>query len=317
MLAAAAALAMSGGAALLAGLGGCGQRSGWLDVINSFVPLLFALAVAGGGLAFLSPDAGWTRTATLALAGSAAIYGLVRMGPEFARWRLWAPVGQGEFRILSANVWALNPDSAQAVTDLLACDPDAILLQEADGAILPELHKLKAQYPYASDCAASVQIWLKSPILAQGGTRSRRYRTTPALVWVSTTAPDGRPLTLATVHFSWPFPPRFQEANRVTLAAEINRFSDGDVVLAGDFNTTPWSFAMRHQDGALKPLKRRTFACFSWPARLHALRLPWPLPILPLDHLYAGSNWETVKVTRRRITGSDHLAIEVVLSRRP
>src|ERR1700688_4477 len=115
MVAAAAAMAMSGGAALLAGLGVGGQRSGWLDVINSFVPLLLALAVVGGGLAFLSVDAGWTRTATLALARAAAIYGVVRIAPEFARVRRRPSACQGDFHVLSANVWALNPYPAQAV----------------------------------------------------------------------------------------------------------------------------------------------------------------------------------------------------------
>jgi hypothetical protein len=38
MVAGAAAMAMSGGAALLAGLGVGGQRSGWLDVINASFP---------------------------------------------------------------------------------------------------------------------------------------------------------------------------------------------------------------------------------------------------------------------------------------
>src|SRR3546814_7596545 len=61
-------------------------------------------------------------------------------------------------------------------------------------------------------------------------------------------------------------------------------------------NLTPWAAAMREQDRALAPLTRMTRAP-SWPRAL---------PVLPLDHLYAGPDWGLVSARRLAATGSDH-----------
>ena len=135
------------------------------------------------------------------------------------------------------------------------------------------------------------------------------------MVWVQVTAPDGRPVNLVTAHFNWPFPPGMQAIQRQILQDNIKRLP-GDVVLAGDFNTTPWSFAMRGQDAMLAPLVRRTHGLFSWPARINPIRRSWPAPLMPIDHLYCGPNWTANRVSSFRMPGSDHFAIEAVLVRR-
>jgi endonuclease/exonuclease/phosphatase (EEP) superfamily protein YafD len=217
-------------------------------------------------------------------------------------------------RILSANVWAHNPSPGVAVSAILARDADVVLLQESDGSVSQHLARLKSRYPYASECPrAGVQIFVKAPIQAQGwglGLGSIANRNT---VWVETTLPDGRRVTLVTVHFVQPIPPGTQEAMREALASRLRSLPAKEtVLLAGDFNTTPWSYAMRRQDKMLQPLRRRTIALFSWPARLTVWRRNWPFPILPIDHLYAGSAWGKSQVTRVRIPGSDHFATEAV-----
>jgi endonuclease/exonuclease/phosphatase (EEP) superfamily protein YafD len=185
-----------------------------------------------------------------------------------------------------------------------------------DGTISGDLTLLKSQYPYASDCSASgVQILLKSPIVAQGCDRDPQAKVQLDMVWVRTLAPDGRPIVLVTTHFDWPFPPGPQQAQRIHLAAQIHALPMDDMILAGDFNTTPWSFAMKRQDRWLAPLTRRTIAWFSWPARLDAFHQPWSLPILPIDHIYSGINWKSARLSRLRIPGSDHFATEALLTR--
>jgi vancomycin resistance protein VanJ len=72
---------------------------------------------------------------------------------------------------------------------------------------------------------------------------------------------------------------------------------------------------MRRQDAGLKPLRRLTRARFSWPARIDRLGLPWPVPVLPIDHVYVGSDWSLMSLNSVRITGSDHVAVEVTLRR--
>jgi endonuclease/exonuclease/phosphatase (EEP) superfamily protein YafD len=82
------------------------------------------------------------------------------------------------------------------------------------------------------------------------------------------------------------------------------------MIIAGDFNSTPWSFALRRQD-RLFGIERRTRALATWPAR--TLRSEAPFPFLPIDHVYAGKGWRTVSMQRGPRLGSDHYPVIVVL----
>ena len=296
----------------LAGLGG--WRSGWLDVINSFAPMILAMALFAAGVGYWSLE-GMTRAVTLGLAMVGVLYGLALVGPDVLM--SWAPrpaqAGQ-PFRVLSANVWSDNPTPDLAVSDIMARNADAVLLQESDGVLQPDLGRLRSVYPYTTNCPGSdVQIFTRLPIAASGCGSP----TGPVLdlVWVQTSAADGRPVTLVTTHFTWPFPPALQTAQRASLAQQIHELPTYDMILGGDFNSTPWSFAMKSQDGLLSPLKRHTRAWVSWPARLDAFRQPWSAPFLPIDHIYAGPQWRLTRLTRLRIAGSDHFATEAAFTR--
>jgi endonuclease/exonuclease/phosphatase (EEP) superfamily protein YafD len=215
----------------LAGLGGI--RNGWLDVINSFAPIILLAAVVGAGLAYF-----------------------------------------------------------QAVASLIAVDAGAVLLQEADGSLQADLLRLRAHYPFAS------MPRVRRADLHQSAHRRPRLRAHSVALsrpGLGSDPRSGRPADDAGHHSSW-----FQ---RAVVAGQIHGVATDAMILAGDFNTTPWSFAMRRQDQLFAPLGRRTHAWFSWPARLDALRQPWPLPILPIDHVYAGRDWETTRLTRLQIPG--------------
>ena len=63
--------------------------------------------------------------------------------------------------------------------------------------------------------------------------------------------------TAASMHYRWPFPalPQFRQAQ--LFADFLDRFDRRRLIVAGDFNLTPWSFALRRQDARLG-LRRRT-----------------------------------------------------------
>jgi endonuclease/exonuclease/phosphatase (EEP) superfamily protein YafD len=315
ILAAVTAVEIGAAAAATAAMGLGGLRNGWLDVVNSFAPLILAAGILAGGLAYWSLD-GATRAATLCLAAISVGYGLALTGPELVKLLVPKSTVGVQYRVLSANVWRDNPTPDLAVGEILRCEADAVFLQEVNGTLNAELTLLKSKFPYASNCIGSgVQILLKFPIVDQGCDRGSDGDVQPDMVWVRTLASDGRPVVLFTTHFGWPFPPGPQQAQRLRLAAKVHALPMGDMILGGDFNTTPWSFAMKRQDELLAPLTRRTIAWFSWPARLDALRSPWSLAVLPIDHVYSGPNWKSARLSRLRIPGSDHFATEVVLTR--
>jgi endonuclease/exonuclease/phosphatase (EEP) superfamily protein YafD len=314
ILAAAAAMVSAPAVAVLALAGFGGWRNGWLDVINIFAPVILAVALLAAGLGYWSLD-GAPRAVTLGIAMIGVIYGLTLTGPEVLL--SWRPRTQGvqPFRVLSANLWRDNPTLALAVDSLIARNADTIFLQEAGGLPQADLTRLRSLYPYVSESPGfGVQIFSKAPIEASG--RGSTSGPLLNLVWIQTVAGDGRPVTLVNTHFDWPFPPAPQKAQRAFLAERIRQLPTDNMILGGDFNTTPWSFAMKNQDGLLAPLKRQTRAWASWPARVDALRRSWPAPFLPIDHVYTGPGWRLGRMTRLRIPGSDHFAIEAVLTRR-
>lgn len=117
-------------------------------------------------------------------------------------------------------------------------------------------------------------------------------------------------IPVATVHLARGQLPGPDQRQRDRLATAM-RQGDGDaLILAGDFNLVPWSARMGVLDGQLEPLVRAT-AISSWPARVG--EQPFPMPFVPIDHLYAGPGWAVAAVQRLERTGSDHYPIAVDL----
>ena len=98
------------------------------------------------------------------------------------------------------------------------------------------------------------------------------------------------------------------------------RLSPDDVLRRG-ITQVPQSHAlfpsMSVQENVLMGgyLIRRDRALFTWPAQQDS-RLRWLglFPILPIDHVYAGPGWATVKVERGPRLGSDHYPVIVTLA---
>ncbi len=98
---------------------------------------------------------------------------------------------------------------------------DLVALQEADN-FTEAAASLSDLYPYQRFCTpiCDTIILSKRPILASGREDHARWSGTDFL-WARTTAPDGRPVTLATIHMFWPIPPWIQEEQRRRIAAEL------------------------------------------------------------------------------------------------
>jgi endonuclease/exonuclease/phosphatase (EEP) superfamily protein YafD len=155
---------------------------------------------------------------------------------------------------------------------------------------------------------------------------SRRPPASARLVWHSghqvmtltqATFRDGRgPYSVVAVHWPRPTRPAFQHQQLRWLALALAVEPRARTILVGDFNTTPWSPRWRAWERA-SGLIRRDRALFSWPAG-HAFgvrRLP-PVPLLPIDHVYAGAGWATVSVRRGPELGSDHYPLVMTLAPR-
>ena len=320
VLAAATSIELCLAPAVVTAVGLGGAWSGWLDLVNAAAPLTVAVAGAGVLAARMALPRGRTRTVCQLAALAAAAANLVVFGPGAASAPPAPAAGNlPTYRVVAANLYHENDMPFRAVGSVVARGADAVLTLEADGTTEQAKALLMKAYPYQSVCGSgAVRIWLKRSILAQGC--GLPIRNAPAkwgkdFLWVRTTGPNGRPLVLAAVHLGRPYPPARQDQERAMLAQVMaGGLSSPDTILAGDFNTAPWTMAMIRQDRLLAGLRRLTGSQPTYPAENTLLRKAWPLPFLPIDHMYVGSHWRPVRIQRFRITGSDHLGLEADLA---
>jgi endonuclease/exonuclease/phosphatase (EEP) superfamily protein YafD len=206
-------------------------------------------------------------------------------------------------KVLTVNVWSRNTNY-QAVMKLVAAEqPDVILVQEAFQGWSLILGKYLPPYSFAAGC-----VWLSDCNVAvlsklQRATGEPRYESSQ--ITAHLILPDrfgGGAFEATSIHLSRP-PPMEKQISQVTeLERAADSFSDLAIV-AGDFNSTPWTGIIRRLDRSL-PVHRITRMLSSWPVE-------WP--VAPIDHIYVGRAWAVADVRLGPDVGSDHRPIIATL----
>src|SRR5690606_4243176 len=119
----------------------------------------------------------------------------------------------------------------------------------------------------------------------------------------------------ATTHLDWPVPVNRQVSQFAELRAALAAV-EGPLVLAGDFNSTPWSYAMRDFEQRTG-LQRHTRNLSTFPNRFLIRRMFETLPFLPLDHVFGSDAVLVHEVWAGGDTGSDHLPVFATFSVSP
>lgn len=300
-----------------------GRYSHTADALASLLPMapvfaLIALIIGYRGAGVLT-----VATAAIALIVSG---GLIFSEYRAAREPPPAP-GTPQFSIVTHNLARTNRDPQLTIRALLAADADILLLQEADGRMKPYLEQLAGRYPFHSECPSlcGLALYSRLPI----GKVQWKFRGSngqamgPEVIWAQLDFPGRPSATIATLHLPWPYPSREQYVLRKFLVATIARVDSRYLVLAGDFNLTPWGDAMATLDSGLAPMRRVTRGLFSFPAHILGTRKRARLfadvpvfPILPIDHMFVGPGWSVVSVERLPATGSDHYPVRIRLALR-
>lgn len=291
-----------------------GRWSARLDVLTHFLPaVMVAAAMTVLYAAFAQP-----LLAKLALIGFGSA-GVILAGwliaPEYLARRApdVAAGAPGQIKLIQLNAWRENQDPEGTVKWLLAQDADVIVLEEVN-AVGPLL-KLRSAY-YATCDGCTVMIFSKTePVVLDIPTPDDRRLRPPS---AGVTLHDARgDFTIIGTHYAWPVHGQLQQSQGRGVARLLAQFPNERLILAGDFNSTPWSFSRRRED-AMFGLERRTRGLFTWPAREVPRRGGGtPFPLLPIDHVYAGPGWRTVKVERGPRLGSDHYPVIVTLAPSP
>ena len=283
-----------------------GAFSPYLDVLSHFALIYLAAAAAGTILALFLRN--WGRRVVLGLGAVTLAASLALIVPELMRdVGPTAPAAApGQIKIVQFNALRGNPDLPQALDWIVAQDPDIVTIQEARPGLRDALVKRTGWAVAGSQ--GSLMIFSRSARITMD-----RPKTAWPLHWVNATYPSASgPFEVVTVHHDWPTSSRHAR-QRDLLTDLVGRLPRERMILTGDFNSASWSAALRRTDAELD-LIRRDRAMPTFPADRRGFR--WPVPVLPIDHVYAGPGWATVKIERGPRLGSDHYPIVITLAPR-
>ena len=287
------------------------SRPPWpLELLNHY-PLHYGFLLAAGTLLLLY----------LREHKRAAFFGV------FALWNigvvsgdLWGKVpvdaDAPRLKIVLANVFTENREFEKVEDWILSEDPDLIVLMEVDHRWWARLDRLRERYPHGEQILRGdnfgIALMSRNP-----------FRSVEILPALESYLPSvrakldfgGRPLSIFATH---PLPPTSQE-HLDKRDAQLSRMgalakkaaAEGEVVLMGDFNTTPWSPTFRRllTDSGLRDSRRGFGLQATWPEGM-------PILLLPLDHLLVSPGIGVVERRTGDWNGSDHRPVVASLALR-
>jgi endonuclease/exonuclease/phosphatase (EEP) superfamily protein YafD len=216
----------------------------------------------------------------------------------------------GQLKIVQFNVWHHNPDPEAVLRWLDAESPDIAVIEENSLQFQAALKNHPRWNVACGDC--EVLMLSKRPALSATSAIRKKGREQVVPMTHAVFADGQGTFDLIGAHNAWPTDSdqRLQEAR---LAKVIGQTPHERLIVTGDFNSAPWSFARQRWDKTFG-IPRRERAIATWPARRYG-RLRWlGAPFLPIDHVYAGPAWGTVSVRRGPRLSSDHYPVVVTLA---
>lgn len=273
------------------------------DLLSNFRVQMFWLSLAAGVLLLALRR---RKSAALVLLSTGWIAFLI--APSY-----W-PSANGESssvgptrRVLYANVLVNNRDHGKLLRLIEAENPDLIVLVEVTPAWVAALAPLRERYPHRleapRDGAFGMAIYSQLPMPLEEialGARDGNLAIRGAYR-------DGE--TTVNVLGTHPPPPVSVERaasrnSQILEAAKLVRQREGEALLIGDLNNTPWSPFFRDALAAtdLRDSRNGFGVQATWPADRRLLRIP-------IDHCLASPG---IVIQRRRVgppIGSDHLPL--------
>lgn len=292
------------------------------DLLNHAQVFLFPGTLIGLLIVILALRGRW-RLAVGGFVGLGLLASSSVMTPELLAALATRP-GPGEQKVITMmthNLFGVNYDMDQVSAAILGENADIIVFQEYSGEQAHELHsRLVSHYPYFVRCRggkrANLALYSKIPFeqMDEGACPANAYGSTrTGHILARFTLTGGKPFSVLTTHVDWPVPAKRQNEQLVALT-QVVESTEGPLVLAGDFNSTPWSYALRNfETGA--GLKRETASLVTYPMRWNAFGTWWDtVPFLPLDHVMTRGGIVVHDVRTGARTASDHLPVVVTFT---
>lgn len=216
-----------------------------------------------------------------------------------------ADAGAATFRVVAFNTWFRNHDYGAIGRFLERLQPDVIVLEELSREEGERLGAYLHSYPYSHNDPRhyGAIVFTRWPIvsaetLAMDNGPARAARVT--LDW------HGTQVTVLGVHLHWPLGPNNSRRRNAELEgiAAFAAARTEPLIVAGDFNITPWSqhFRTALRRSGLHDCAAGHGLAPSWPAQL-------PLVGIRIDHCWASRHWRATDVRTGPALGSDHLPL--------
>jgi endonuclease/exonuclease/phosphatase (EEP) superfamily protein YafD len=215
--------------------------------------------------------------------------------------------GLRPFKLLSFNTWLRARNWRETERYILKTDPDFVMLIEFGASKRPLLRRLKARYPWQSDCTGrracqlaflSKHRWRQAVV-----DRGRGWKSSVITIRFG---PKFSGLTIMGTHLVRPPWIRAQAGQIERIAARAARVK-GPLIFAGDFNATPHSLMFRRFT-AKSRLRSAIGPRPSWPVTYA------PLPQLPIDHIFVSRHIAVLQAATGPRLGSDHLPVTARLA---
>jgi endonuclease/exonuclease/phosphatase (EEP) superfamily protein YafD len=288
---------------VLTGLGWLAEWWPALDLVNNGIPALFAGSVVLFMLALVTWD--WRLIALAALL-TAVNAGSILEAMQGAASE--AESGDKRFlRLVTFNVGFDNDRIDSVHKFLIETHADIVVLQECTLEHMRRLHKgLDARYPYRVG-EISIAIFSRYPIKTDGRIDRIGYPD-PILFlarWVEVDV-NGKPIEVVGTHLVRPFHPALQKHD-LTALSHFVRNRELPIIVAGDFNLTPWTYQLNRFVRSTKLGRFNTFH-HTW---------PMPVPFVAISNVFASREFVKIATFRGPSLGSDHwpIIVDIALSR--
>lgn len=305
---------------LMAVLAALGFAHPVLDLFNHMQPVLFFASLAALLLCALFVWPARPRALALSLAATGLVASSIIYVPEFVSGltQRFAPAPQDRpvYALMTFNVFGRN-ETPDALADyIIGSDTDIVALQEYSPDVRRAIHeRLAGHYEHFQYCAGGMRAFVGlysklpfEPLSEDVCSASAASHERTARIVVGFEPGDGQPFSLATTHNDWPAPVTRQAEQFDSLRDALSTV-EGPLILVGDFNSTPWSYALRffvREAGLL----RHTYNLPTFPKLWYYLGdWRWTPAILPIDHVMSRSGITVHDLERGEASGSDHLPI--------
>ncbi|MCA9835388.1 MAG: endonuclease/exonuclease/phosphatase family protein [Trueperaceae bacterium] len=220
------------------------------------------------------------------------------------------PTAEPELRFYMHNLYYLNSDLETALSEINKYDPDIVFLMEYSEAIQAQIESAFTAYPYRliepSRYTMGLALFSRIPLATE---RVRRFPETRIPIFDISFQLGGETFSFVGAH---PWPPLLGwgqlHRDQIASIARVASEAPHPLLVAGDFNASQWSYALRHlmQEARVQDA-----------AKGFGLRKSWRYNLLfklPLDHVMVSEGLTVLKVQHGQHGGSDHAPLIIDIS---